>query len=137
MAKLSKAHQAKFRAAYVRYRELRLEIAAASSALKFANFAKWGGALLLLAWFVRSIAAARDWPSFVGGLALFSAIAGWAYALDKRRELDRLYEEWHEIHQTAKAAGACISDSLGRVKVYAGEIADENVVDPLSDSAYE
>jgi|HigsolmetaAR201D_1030396.scaffolds.fasta_scaffold14899_1 hypothetical protein len=137
MAKLSKAHQAKFRAAYVRYHELRLEMRAASSALKIANFAKWAGVLLLLVSVVRTVLG-RDWPSFVPVVALCSAIAGWAYALDKKRELDRLDDEWREIRETAKAAGAYISDIPGyRLRVYAGEISDENIVDPLSEDAYE
>lgn len=95
-----------------------------------------GRVLDLVFWFIR-IALGRDWPDPVGGLAFAVAIGGWAYAGDQRKKLNSLFEEESQIHQISEASGAYFSKSSGRITVYVGEIANENIVNPLNDSAYE
>lgn len=136
MRKIASTHKARFRAAYVRYRELRLELQAARSALQRANVVKWGATAVLALWLVR-MALGNDWPDLVVGLALLFSVGGWAHAGDKRKRLEALHEEWQSIRQVAQESGAYISDSLDQVKVYVGEVKEGNIVDPLSEAAYE
>lgn len=136
MSKIPIAHKAKLQAAYVRFRELAIETPVVLANLQKANLAKWAGFLILVFWFIR-IALGRDWPDPVGGLAFAVAIGGWAYAGDQRKKLNSLFEEESQIHQISEASGAYFSKSSGRITVYVGEIANENIVNPLNDSAYE
>ena len=114
---------------YIRYRELLKDLKSAEKQNSFIAWVKWGGLTLLIASLFRP-----EWPLFVGGAGLVAFVVGWVMKSDARSRYTAHLQEEQEIRQRMKIIGV-IFVPHGE-SVYAGEIATENLVSPLSDDSY-
>lgn len=136
MAYLPLEHKYLIQTSYVRYRELAKEIPDIDRQVLILQWVHWGSVAGLIWGVVRAVLDKPGLPNAVGGLLLLGLIFGWAAKSDAKKKQKKLFTEKHEIWKAMDNLGVHFPLSSVSTHVYAGSIADENIVSPLHDSSY-
>ena len=128
-------HKGRIQQLYMRLRDLAHEIRSVDSTLNLMRAIFWIALLVLVVWAVR-LFTGEELPDVLGGVGLIATPAAWLYLKEVRDKARALFREQQEIKRELETYGACVSDTFGSIRVYAGSFSDECLIDPLDDSTY-
>jgi hypothetical protein len=134
MELIPEEHKWRVQSSYTRYLVLAAKKDDISFKLNLAKVIRWGGLFVLIAALFH-----REWPDFIGGMALFGFGGGWVTQKDLQVAYDKNADEMDSIWKDMRSInvhfplGAVMTDA----NVYYGSsIGSGRLIFPLVDSEY-